>query len=106
MWLVKMACHCCYLTLSHGDDPEFRDDQWIGVSLLSTHVGWYNGRLRSRIRGAWQVLRYGAAESFELLSLEETDALISTLTMMRGKAFKLEREAEAEAKAKEETNEI
>lgn len=84
-WLVKTSCHVCFIDVEHSEQhDEFR---WIGISLLSTHAGWWSGRLRTRIAEAWSILNGRAYASFELNTAEETDALVQALTIARAAAF-------------------
>ena len=84
-WLVSTNCHECFIDIEHSEAGI--DCRWISVGLLSTHMGWWNGRLRARIADAWRVLRRGAPVSFDLDTAETADDLIAALIHARTAAF-------------------
>jgi len=84
-WLVPTVCHQCFIDIEHSERSE--EHRWISVSLLSTHVGWWSGRLRTRLRDAWRTLRGDGRYFIELLDGEEADALIAGMQQARDAAF-------------------
>ena len=84
-WLVKTGCQLCFLDVGHSR----RGEEWkfITVGLLSTHVGWWSGQLRTRVAEAWRVLRGCSYPFIELYDVHEIDALIEALQAAREEAF-------------------
>lgn len=83
--LVKTSCQQCYVDVGHSKVRE--DFKFVSVGLLSTHVGWWSGQLRTRLAEAWRVLRGGSYPFIELYDVLEADALIEALQTARQQAF-------------------
>jgi hypothetical protein len=84
-WVVPTSCYECFIEVKHsGIDPDYK---WIEVGLLSTHAGWWSGRLRARLINAWSILRGGTYYAWDTNTAEETDMLINTLIKARKETF-------------------
>jgi hypothetical protein len=84
-WLVETNCHECFIDVESSEKND--EWKWISIGLLSTHTGWWNGLLGTRLREAWKVLRGGVPTAFDLSTAEEADELLAALSHARIAAF-------------------
>jgi hypothetical protein len=83
-WLIQTMCHECFIDVESSNDAGWK---WVSLNMLSSHQGQWEGRLRTRLSYAWKVLTGQGWPALELVTVEEVDALISTLIQARQKAF-------------------
>ena len=89
-WLVKTSCHDCFVDVECSASSDWK---WVNMSLLSGHPEYLLGRLRQRVKTAWEVLRgYRGKHFIDFDEVEELDALIFALTAARTIVFPAQEE--------------